>query len=155
MNDTNLVTRLQRWKDNRGALAALRCALRPALRSRAWPLIAQLTRLDSGLLSVYETVAGLWASEPDSHHAEAGNFGTVCKALCKDHETFDGRFRRLINCDTREELCERIAPIALAAQAKGIAIDYERLFDDLRYYAGAGIEHVRVSWAQSYWEIQP
>jgi hypothetical protein len=113
-----LVTYLQRWKDDRGALATLRCALRPALRSRTWPLMAQLTRLDSTLLPAYETVAGLWASDADSHRAGAGNFGVVCRALRNDHETFDVRFRRLIDCDTRKELCERIAPVCLAAQVK-------------------------------------
>lgn len=96
--------------------------------------------------NIYETVAGLWASDPDSHRAGGGNFGVVCKTLRGDHETFDVRFRRLIDCETREELCERIVPVCLAAQAKGFQVDYDQLFSDLRYYGGDGMERVRISW---------
>jgi CRISPR system Cascade subunit CasB len=154
MNDTpeSLVASLQRWKNDRGALANLRCGLRPALESRAWPLLAQLTRLDSSLFIVYKTVVGLWAFDPDSHRAGAGNFGDVCRTLRAEHETFDVRFRRLVDCDNREELCERIVPVCLAAQRKGVAVDYNQLFRDLKFYGGEGIDRVRTHWAQSYWE---
>jgi CRISPR system Cascade subunit CasB len=149
--ESNLTKHLQRWKEDRGALAALRCALRPALQSRAWSLLAQLISLDSSLRLIYETVVGLWAYDPDSHRAKAGNFGSVCRTLRGEHETFDVRFRQLLSCDSREELCARIVPICLAAQRKGISIDYDHLFRDLKYYRGDGIEIVRIDWAQSYW----
>jgi CRISPR system Cascade subunit CasB len=145
------VARLKRWKDDRGALANLRCGLRPRLRSRAWPLLAQLCSLESQLLVIYETVAGLWAMDPESHRAGIGNLGATCRKLRGDHESFDLRFRRLLDCDNREELCERLVPIAVAAQAKGIALDYEELFQDLQFYAGHGRDRVRIGWAQAYW----
>jgi hypothetical protein len=89
---SNLVMRLQRWKDDRGALANLRCALRPKLRSRAWPLLAQVSSLEAPSLVIYETVAGLWATDPGSHRAGAGDFGVTCRKLRGDHESFDLRF---------------------------------------------------------------
>jgi CRISPR system Cascade subunit CasB len=147
----NLVVRLQRWKDDRGALANLRCALRPKLRARAWPLLAQLSSLEAPSLVIYETIAGLWATDPESHRAGVGNFGVTCRELRGDHESFDLRFRRLPDCDSREELCERLVPIAVAAQAKGIAVDYDELFRDLRFFAAEGRDRVRVRWAQAYW----
>ena len=164
MNTTNshqnasFVARLKRWKDDRGALANLRCALRSqsALRRRAWSLIAQLTPLtneagyEDSMLVVYETVAGLWAADPESHRA-VGNFGVTCQTLRGDHESFDLRFRRLLACDDRAELCERVVPIALAAQAKGIPVDYDALFRDLQFFAGEGRDRVRIRWAQAYW----
>ncbi len=155
--DTNqndsFVARLRRWQDDRGALANLRSALRSqsALRRRAWPLLAQLTSLENPSLVIYETVAGLWAADPDNHRAGAGNFGITCCKLRGDHESFDLRFRRLLACDDREELCEHLGPIALAARAKGIAVDYDALFRDLQFYAGDGRERVRTRWAQAYW----
>jgi CRISPR system Cascade subunit CasB len=155
--DTNqndsFIARLQRWKNDRGVLANLRCALRSqsALRRRAWPLLAQLTSLENRSLVIYETVAGLWAATPDNHRAGAGNFGATCAKLRGDHESFDLRFRRLLACDDREELCEGVVPIALAAQAKGIAVDYDALFHDLQFYAGDGLDRVRTRWAQAYW----
>ena len=149
----SFVAKLNRWKDDRGALANFRCALRsqPALRRRAWPLLAQLTSLESASLVIYETVAGLWAADPENHRAGSGNFGVTCCKLRGDHESFDLRFRRLLACDDREELCERLVPISLAARAKGIAVDYDALFRDLQFYAGEGRDRVRTRWAQAYW----
>lgn len=149
----SFVACLRRWKTDRGALANLRCALRsqPAVRRRAWPLLAQLTSIESHLFVIHETVAGLWAADPDNHRGDSGNFGVTCRKLRGDHESFDLRFRRLLSCDDREELCHRLVPIALAAQPKGIAMDYDELFRDLQFFAGGGRERVRTRWAQSYW----
>jgi CRISPR system Cascade subunit CasB len=149
----SFVARLSRWKDDRGALAYLRGALRSqsALRRRAWPLLAQLTSLENPSLVIYETVAGLWAADPDNHRAGAGNFGVTCCKLRGDHESFDLRFRRLLACDAREEFCEHVVPISLAARAKGITVDYDTLFRDLKFYAGDGRDRVRTRWAQAYW----
>lgn len=157
MNTTNpndsFVARLLRWKNDRGALANLRCGLRSqsALRRRAWPLLAQLTSLESPMLTVHQTVAGLWAADPDSHRAGSGNFGVTCRRLRGDHESFDLRFRRLLACDDRDELCDHLVPIALAAQAKGFPMDCDVLFDDLQFFARAGRDRVRTRWAQAYW----
>jgi CRISPR system Cascade subunit CasB len=148
----SFVGRLKRWKNDRGALANLRCALRPKLRSRAWPLLAQLTNLKSPSLVIYETVAGLWAMDPENHRTGCGNFGVTCRNLSASHVSFDLRFRRLIDCESREELCERIVPTALAAQAKGSVVDYDELFRDLQFYAGDGRDRVRLRWAQAYWK---
>lgn len=168
MNHPPLVARLLRWKDDRGALANLRSGLRSqsALRRRAWPLLAELGPLakedgnEDTMLVVRRTVAGLWAAAPDSHRAGSGNFGVTCRKLRGDHESFDLRFRRLLACDDRDELCERLVPVALAAQAKGIVMDYDHLFRDLQYFARDGRDRVRTRWAQAYWgtaevEAQP
>lgn len=150
--ENNLLTeRLTKFREDRGALANLRCALRPALKSRAWPVLSRVTGLDTPMLIVYETVVGLWASDPDNHSDNAGNFGATCQTLRGDHESFDVRFRRLLDCETRDELCERIAPIVLAAQAKGVPVDYNRLFDDLKYFGGNGCDRVRIRWASDYY----
>jgi len=149
MSDS-IVEKLKRWKNDSGALANLRCALRSNLKTRAWPLLAQMTSLEGPLAVAYETVCGLWASSPDSHK-QVGNFGSTCRKIRGDHESFDLRFRRLLSCDDREELCDRIVPVALAAQAKGIAVDYDLLLKDIKYFAGDGLDRVRTSWAQAYW----
>ena len=149
MSDS-IVEKLKRWKNDRGALANLRCALRTNLKSRAWPLLAQLSSLEGPLAIAYETVCGLWASNPDAHK-QVGNFGVTCRKIKGDHESFDLRFRRLLSCDDRQEFCERIVPVALAAQAKGISIDYDQLFADIKFFGGEGVDRVKTSWAQAYW----
>ncbi len=158
-HDNSFVARLRRWTADRGALANLRSGLRSqsALRRRAWPLLAQLGPLakedgrEDPMLTVRRTVAGLWAANSESHRAGSGNFGVTCYKLRGDHESFDLRFRRLLACDDRDELCERLVPVALAAQAKGITVDYDNLFIDLQYFAEAGRDRVRTRWAQAYW----
>jgi CRISPR system Cascade subunit CasB len=123
-----VLTYLRRLRNDRGAMADLRCALSPAQRARAWPLLARVGGIDR---PIYETVAGLFAYHPDETHS--GNIGTTCRRLAGENNSFDGRFRRLLSCE-RDEIGERLRPVILAARAKGILVNYEELFADLFYW---------------------
>jgi len=136
-----LMGHLGKLKNDRGAMADLRCALSPAKIARAWPLLARVGGIGNPRV---ETVAGLFAYHPQV--TNSGNLGTTCRLLAVDSNTFDGRFRRLLSCD-RDEICERLRPIVLAAKARGIKVNYERLFSDLHYWS----DHVKASWAREYW----
>jgi len=137
-----LLAHLRQVKNDRGAMADLRCALNPARRARAWPLLARVGGVDR---PIYETVAGLFAYYPEE--TRAGNLGTTCRRLAAENQSYDARFRRLLSCD-REEICERLRPIILAAKAKDVRINYEQLFADLHYWG----EKVKARWAREYWE---
>ncbi len=136
-----LLAWLRSLKNDRGALANLRCALAPARRHRAWPLLARVGGIDD---PIAETVAALYAYHPDE--TSTGNLGDTCRALAGTHNSFDARFRRLLMCD-RDELCERLRPIVLAAKAKGIPVNYQTLIEDLCWWS----ERVRIRWAQAFW----
>ena len=110
---TRLLAYLRQLETNRGAMADLRCALSPAKIARAWPLLARVGGIGNPRV---ETVAGLFAYHPQV--TNSGNLGTTCRLLAVDSNTFDGRFRRLLSCD-RDEICERLRPIVLAAKARG------------------------------------
>jgi CRISPR type I-E-associated protein CasB/Cse2 len=138
-----LMSHLRRLQKDRGAMADLRCALNPVRRARAWPLLGQLGRHAIGDPR-YETVAGLFAYHPDETHD--GNLGTTCRRLASENNSFDGRFRRLLSCE-REELRERLRPVILAAKAKGIPVNYDRLFIHLVYWG----DNVKAQWAREYW----
>jgi len=138
---TRLLQCLRRLKNDRGAMANLRCALSPARLPRAWPLLARVRGIGNPRV---ETVAGLFAYHPKE--ADTGNLGTTCRCLAAENTSFDGRFRRLLSCDG-DEICERLRPVILAAKAKGIAVNYERLFTDLRCWSNS----VREQWAREYW----
>jgi CRISPR type I-E-associated protein CasB/Cse2 len=91
-----------------------------------------------------EAVAGLFAHHPDEAHT--GNMGTTCRRLATENASFDTRFRRLLGCD-RDEICERLRPVILAAKPKGIPVNYEELFADLCYWG----DNVKARWAREYW----
>jgi len=135
---------LKRYTGDRGALAHLRGALSAARRPNAWPLLGGF----SGAIGhpAFETVAGLWAADPEPH-GSAGNLGTALAKLKAENSSFEGRFKRLLTCD-ETEIVERVVPIVRAAQAKGIAINYVRLLSDLLAWKN---DKARVEWAQAFW----
>ena len=136
---------LRPLRNDRGAMANLRCALVPAKRHRAWPLLARIGGIDD---PVVEVIAGCFAHHPEE--IRQGNLGETCRLLAGAHTSFDARFRRLLACD-RSELCKRIRPVILAARSKGIPVNYEELLSDPIYWG----DRVRVRWAQSYWSHWP
>lgn len=136
-----LLAYLRRLRNDRAAMADLRCALNPARRARAWPLLARVGGIGR---PIYETIAGLFAYHPEE--TNAGNFGTTCRRLAGENNSFEGRFKRLLSCD-RDEICERLRPIVLAAKAKGIPVNYEKLFADLCYWG----DNVKAQWAREFW----
>jgi len=138
-----LLEHLRQYRHDRGALANLRGALKPAQRHRAWSYLGRVGGIGNPR---YEIVAGLFAYYPDGDDSTAGNLGATCQRLADENNTFEGRFRRLLTCD-RREVCERIVPIILAAKAKGTPVNYEQLFADLCYWS----DNVKERWAREYW----
>ena len=136
-----LLAYLRGLKNDRGAMADMRCALSPAKLPRAWPLLEGVGGIGNPRI---ETVAGLFAYHPDE--TGTGNLGTTSRKLAEKHSSFDGRFQRLLSCG-RDEICERVRPFVLASKAKGIPINYERLFADLCYWG----QSVKARWAREYW----
>jgi CRISPR type I-E-associated protein CasB/Cse2 len=139
-----IMAHLRSLKKDRGAMSNLRCALIPARRHRAWPLLARIGGIDD---EIAEAVAGCYAYHPEEAHE--GNLGETCRLLAGSHTSFDARFRRLLACD-RGELCERIRQVVLAAKSKGIPVNYEVLLADLLWWG----DHVRIRWAQAYWRYE-
>jgi CRISPR system Cascade subunit CasB len=138
-----LMAYLRRLKNDRGAMAALRCALIPGKLSRAWPLLEQVGGIGNTRI---ETIAGLFAYHPEE--TLTGNLGKTCRRLRVTTEWFDARFCRLLVCD-RDQICERLRPVILAAKAKGIPINYAELFSDLHCWSSI----VKARWARDYWGV--
>jgi CRISPR type I-E-associated protein CasB/Cse2 len=137
----SLLAYLRQLKSDRGAMADLRRALNAAQRHRAWPLLARVGGIGDARV---EAVAGFYAYHPDE--TRQGTLGTTCRRLAAENSSFEARFHRLLACD-RDEICERVRPVILAARAKGFPVNYERLFTDLYYWG----EKVKARWAQEYW----
>jgi CRISPR system Cascade subunit CasB len=139
---SRLLGYLRGLREDRGAMADLRCALSPVRLPRAWPLLARVGGI--GNLPM-ERIAGFFGYH--SEETDQGNVGTTCRRLAVENSSFDGRFRRLLACDRRDEVCDRLRPIVLAAKSKGVKVNYEQLFVDLSYWS----PRVKESWAREYW----
>ena len=134
---------LGRYRDDRGAKAHLRGALSPTRRPNAWSLLAGFPNAIGS--PAFETVAALWASDANPS-AGAGNLGDVLAVLAEGHQSFEGRFKRLLTCD-RDEIAAHIAPLVRAAQAQGLHVNYTQLLSDLLCWG----DDVRVRWARAFW----
>jgi CRISPR system Cascade subunit CasB len=139
---TQVLGFLRRHKADRGAMANLRCALTDARRCRAWPLLGEIGGIGD---TTVETVAGLYATHPEE--TDRGNLGSLYRTLSGENNTFEGRFKRLLTCATREEACAHLRPLVTAAKAKGFKVNYHQLIVDLLFWS----ENVRVGWARSFW----
>ncbi|MBQ9830116.1 MAG: type I-E CRISPR-associated protein Cse2/CasB [Akkermansia sp.] len=148
----NIMPYLRLLQDNRGAMAALRCLLKPEQCFRGWQHVAAIDGIGDVAI---ETVAGLYALHPHEKTDEEYNFGDACRRLAVNRKTmeiseespFDRRFRRLLSCDTRSELRLHLADIVRGMKASEVPVNYESLYRDIKYWGS----RVRERWAIHYW----
>lgn len=147
-----LLERLQKYKDDRGMMANLRCVLVKGKRHRAWPALNRLgVAIDDEIQSF---IAGLFASHPES--TSMGNLGNTCKSIEQQRNEKRGddnkltsterRFQHLLAAE-RDELHQRVLRMILMAKAQGIPVNYERLETDLRFWG----DRTKTEWAAAFW----
>jgi len=144
---------LESRREDRGMMADLRRGLSEATSDRAWPYIAAWCDITNDRLRyIYTTVAAAYAANPEP--TDKGNMGYLLRRIAMGTgtgedalKTFDGRFRRLLSCDTVQELCAHLRGVIKAAAQRGIPVNFVNLFRDLRYWSDA----VKRRWAAQYW----
>lgn len=150
---SSLLERLDRFKDNRGMMANLRCILVKNKKHRAWPVLHRIgVRVEDDIAAF---VAGLYATHSET--SSNGNFGATCKAIEQQREEKKGddskltpterRFQHLLSAEPGEELQQRILRMVLMAKAQGVPVDYGQLLIDLRFWN----DRTKTSWATFYW----
>lgn len=141
--------------EDRAALADLRHGIGVATAERAWPHIAPFCDLrDRENLAAFAVVGAGFALHGGTD-PRAGNMGNSLRRLAvegKDSKkdalnSFAGRFRRLLTCNSTSEVCALMPGILRATARQGIPVYYEMLLNDLRNWN----KDVKVRWAQSYW----
>ncbi len=154
---------LQQWvkRDDRAALANLRRGFSETTEHRAWPYLAEWCDLANDRdRTIWRTIAAGAATLESS--ANTGNLGVTLRELAlgrsaekKDEalNSFAGRFRRLLACDSVGELCDHLTPIFRAAKQKEIPVNFRQLFWDLVKW-GNDPQAVRTRWAQAYWGVR-
>jgi CRISPR type I-E-associated protein CasB/Cse2 len=149
--------------DDRGTLADLRHGVSEATCHRAWPHLAPYCDLrDPRARAIWSLIgAGYATLAPDNlARLNVGNIGATMRHLVLGNDkpddkklaSFDGRFRRLLACQTVEELCEHLFTVVRASKAKNVAVDFRELYYDLTAWE---TQDVRVKWATAYWGVPP
>ena len=143
-----LIERLQKLKDDRGAMAALRQGLNKRTCWRTWPYIPEYLSNDR-MREIAQTVAAAFAYHPEAR--QTGNIGTTCRELVAGGErsTFDARFQRLLMAQSVPEVCRHLRHIILAAARSNASLEFNQLFEDLKYWPG---QRVRIRWASEYYK---
>lgn len=143
---------------DRGTLADLRKGFSKATEVRAWPYIGRFCRLDNDRdRTIFQSVAAGYATHPVNDATQFANIGSVMQKLAAEsvggdsekRKSFDTMFRRLLACETAEEVCTRIKRTFLAAKSKDIPIPWNSLFWDLMKWG----DSIKVRWAANYWSV--
>jgi CRISPR type I-E-associated protein CasB/Cse2 len=144
------LSRLRQLVDkDRGNRAALRRYWSPATRHQAYPILGRLGALEDKRKSI---LAALYAE-----HAEHRAGQTVGKAALRlgdrkeGEHPYDRHFRRLLACDTLEDLAQQLHRLSKRLQREGIGLDYEELHKNLNYWSKYR-EDVKVRWAADFWQ---
>jgi CRISPR type I-E-associated protein CasB/Cse2 len=147
------IAALRRIEDDRGKMAALRRGLSEGTQRTAWPVIASLG-MDIGNQAAI-TVAGLFATHPVISNARS--LGQTCRFIATESghssdipDSFDKRFRRLIACDTVEEVTGQLSAWIRLAKSKGVGVNYEKLFRDLDDWR-KWRNDIILRWARDFW----
>lgn len=146
---------LRSRSDDRGLMAELRCLLNKNLRMRGWSAVGRFGGIGDRAV---ETVSGLYALYPQEYKEVSFSFGVSCKRLASRrrkgesqaddaHSPLDVRFRRLLSCVDRDNLCRMLPDFVRGMKSEGIAVDYDRLYNDIYYWG----DRVRERWAADYW----
>jgi CRISPR system Cascade subunit CasB len=147
-------------RDDRAALANLRCALRKNLKHRAWPYLARFGGIEDELMEydheakVVQTISGLFATHPSKTEYD---FGAACRKLMRDDEKIADpkdigpvarRFQHLLSSE-REEICDRVVRMVLRMKAQEIPVNYYELFSGLLFWG----DKIKNRWAGSFWNV--
>jgi CRISPR system Cascade subunit CasB len=144
-----LLQYLEKKKDDRGVMADLRCALVESKRFKAYPHLGYFGGIDSKDSIIIQTIAGLYASHPMM--STTGTIGDLCRKLCRNDEdlekgTMAKRLQYILSAN-RDEICDRVVRIVLRAKAEGFPVNYNQLYDDLKYWN----DRVKNKWAAAFW----
>lgn len=145
---------LRKAQPDRGKMAALRRAASPSTAREAWPVIHSLGEDIRNHAAC--TIGALFAGHPVEDR-DAYSFGVTCRRVATDNgrerdipESFERRFRRLLACDSAEDVAGQLKAWIRFAAARGVGVNYEQLFWDLLTWETKG-DRTKMTWATGFW----
>lgn len=140
---------LERIVADRGNRAALRRYWSPTTRHQAYPLLGQLGALRDERKAI---LAALFAEHPEAQTGQSVGKAALRLGERRDGEhPYDRHFRRLLACDSLDDLAQQLHRLVKRLQREGIGLDYAELHKNLNFWANYR-ESVKVRWAADFWQ---
>jgi len=146
---------IERIKKDKGIAATLRRADNPATEYQSWEQLAAFNiDLDKPYLRLpYATVAAAIARAKLEQNGTAG-IGRILASCYEDGNKSDqakAKLRRLLACDSVDEVCRILRPIfSLAESRSKLTLDFGRLLEQLLYFH-QNSQQVKAKWAQDFY----
>jgi CRISPR type I-E-associated protein CasB/Cse2 len=150
---TPLLESLERLKQDRGAMAALRKALIPEQCQRCFkylPRIGCKFESESEVLR-FSIIAHFWGHHPKNSNA-AGNLGQSMRTITRGEREhpFNKRFERLIAADSLGELAGQLRGVLSLLKGASASIDFDRLTNDLFWFS-RNSDRVKREWCGGFY----
>jgi len=147
-----------RKDDNKAAMAVLKCADNPSKAIKSWEYLARFINNGYDPLLSFTIAAAIIKSEIKTN----GEIG-IGEALIlrykddggKESNQAKAKLRRLLACDSAEELCDVLRPLLSLINSKGSkSLDYAKLLKQLRKF-NAESQFIKTQWATDFYRYQP
>ncbi len=153
-----LMTSLNKNQNDKSLMADLRCGFSETKQHRYRPYLANYCNLKKDWNRIpVQTVCEGFAAHPEA--IDRGRIGYTIKEIIKGKDTkssltsFDIRFRRLLMCDSVQELCGHITGVIRADKSTCIPINYKQLYKNncsWEFYSA----RIKFQWASDFWTIR-
>ena len=140
-------------KDN-GAAAALKRADNPGTEYQSWEYLARFIDIDKDYERLpYAMIASALAKAKVDRNGKIhiGEAIARCYEEGNNSDQAKAKLRRLLACDSIEEVCRVLRPLFSLINSKAmIQLDYTQLLKDL-YWFNADNQRVKTRWAQNFY----
>lgn len=144
---------IDRCKEDNAFLAAFKRADNPATEYQCWEYLAWMgIDLEKSWLRLpYTTVlAAVARAKPDKDgHLDFGSAIARCYNDGNTNDQAKAKLRRVLACDSIEEICSVIRPLFSLIASKGSPISYGNILNDLVWFDNDPL-HTKIKWAQGF-----
>lgn len=154
----DFVAALLRECSDRGTRAELRRYWSEQTRHYAYPVLGKLRALDNAPRLIAASLFASHDREQSRAHRKGG--ATVGGAFLylagggrtkPAYESTERHFRRLLACDSLDDLAPQLHRLVKRLERDGFPIDYVRLLRDLRFW-NKNAERVKTDWSLDFWQ---
>lgn len=148
---------IERIQKDKGIAAALRRADNPATEYQCWEQLAAFNiDLDKAYMRLpYTTVAAAIAKAQVVQNGTAGIGRALasCYAEGKDNDQAKAKLRRLLACNSVEEVCRLLRPVfSLIESRSQLRLNFSQILEGLlKFHWDNRRQDIKASWAQDFY----